>query len=341
LPGGTVDNPKSWQSVDMPKTPPMTVNLLDLVNGVREDLGIAVLGVGTYTQMRLTIGNKPDDSLNIFSQHHPHANYVIDQSDTPNVYELKVPSGSQTGFKVVAGFEINAKDTTELILDFDANRSVIEAGNSGQWLLKPTVKIKYPDDPEEFSIISGNVSKSPPTTDPAVKGALVSAQMFSGGDNNAIKTDDVLTIEASTVTNDSGDYKLFVRPGTYNLVVSVKDRVPESIRVTTFADDLKTVDFDLDAASTGTFTVSVTGLPDAPDPQDRQHATLSFRQAPKNCNLCAADEMIEVYSINVLNGDHPVNLPTGAYTIFASSFELPNQAINMTVPSVPPIIISF
>jgi hypothetical protein len=343
LPGGTADNPKSWQPVDMPRTP-MTVNLLDLVNGVREDLGIAVLGQGTYTQMRLIIGNSPDNSLNIFSQHHPYANYVIDQSNPANVYELKVPSGSQTGFKVVAGFEINANDTTELILDFDANRSVIEAGNSGQWLLKPTVKIKYPDDPEEFSIISGNVSESPSqgtTTGPAIIGALVSAQVFSGV-NPVIKTDDELTIQASTVTDDSGNYKLFVRPGTYNLVVSAKDKVPDDRRVATIADDLKTEDFELVAATTGTVTVTVTGLPIATDPQDQQYATLSFRQAATPCTGCAADEIIEVYSINVLNGVYPLNLPVGTYTIFASSFGLPNQDIDIIVPSSgTPVIITF
>ena len=155
-PGGNENNPNSWYSVDMPASP-MTVNLLDLVNGVREDLGLVDLEAGAYTQMRLIIGQTPErnGAINILSQAHPYANYVIDLND--DYHELKVPSGSQSGYKIVGGFDINANSTTELILDFDANRSVVEAGNSGQWLLKPTVKIAYLDDD---SIIQGRVTGS-------------------------------------------------------------------------------------------------------------------------------------------------------------------------------------
>ena len=61
-------------------------------------------------------------------------NYVILEDDS--VHELKVPSGYQSGVKIVKGFTINENGTTEIILDFDAMSSVVEAGNSGQWLLK-------------------------------------------------------------------------------------------------------------------------------------------------------------------------------------------------------------
>jgi len=124
-PGTNENNQRNWYSVDMPRTP-MTVNLLDLVNGVREDLGLVDLEAGAYTQMRLIIGTAPESgAINILSQAHPYANYVVDLNDV--YHELKVPSGSQSGFKIVGGFEINANSTTELILDFDANRSVVVA----------------------------------------------------------------------------------------------------------------------------------------------------------------------------------------------------------------------
>ena len=57
-PGTNENNQRNWYSVDMPRTP-MTVNLLDLVNGVREDLGLVDLEAGAYTQMRLIIGQAP------------------------------------------------------------------------------------------------------------------------------------------------------------------------------------------------------------------------------------------------------------------------------------------
>ena len=80
------------------------------------------------------------------SQAHPYANYVIIDKDPndaidPVSHELKVPSGDKTGVKIVGGYFISANQTTELILDFDACRSVVQAGNSGQWHLKPTIKL--------------------------------------------------------------------------------------------------------------------------------------------------------------------------------------------------------
>src|SRR4030095_5974329 len=71
--GGDPDG--GWQTV---ATPNQTFDLLQLVNGVRETLGIATLDAGKYTQMRLIIGDTPDDGINILSQSHPFANYVID-----------------------------------------------------------------------------------------------------------------------------------------------------------------------------------------------------------------------------------------------------------------------
>jgi len=79
--GGNESNPNHWQSVEMYDSP-LTVNLLELVNGVREELGIADMPVGNYTQMRLIIGDTPDDP-NL-----PYANFVIDTSIPPDTYEL-------------------------------------------------------------------------------------------------------------------------------------------------------------------------------------------------------------------------------------------------------------
>ncbi|MCK7490916.1 MAG: DUF4382 domain-containing protein [Comamonadaceae bacterium] len=67
------------------------------------------------------IGETADGGVNIRGQAHPFANYVIDDSN--DYHELKIPSGFQTGVKIVQGFEINENRTTELLLDFDASRS--------------------------------------------------------------------------------------------------------------------------------------------------------------------------------------------------------------------------
>ncbi|HSN23363.1 MAG TPA: DUF4382 domain-containing protein, partial [Methylomicrobium sp.] len=102
------DGDANWETV---ATPNATYNLLELVNGVREELGLATLDSGSYTQMRLILGQNPDNVINILSKAHPFPNYVIEKG-TDAVHELKVPSGYQTGIKIVKGFIINENQTT-------------------------------------------------------------------------------------------------------------------------------------------------------------------------------------------------------------------------------------
>ena len=47
----------------------------------------------------MIIGEIADNGTNILGNPHPYANYIIDKSDDD--YELKVPSGYQTGIKIV------------------------------------------------------------------------------------------------------------------------------------------------------------------------------------------------------------------------------------------------
>jgi hypothetical protein len=70
----------------------------------KKHLGVTKLPSGDYMQMRLIIGRAPDSRLNILNEPHPYANYVIDSKD--NRHQLFVPSGEQTGIKIIHGFTI-------------------------------------------------------------------------------------------------------------------------------------------------------------------------------------------------------------------------------------------
>lgn len=296
------DNGDGWETVASPQ---QTFNLLELVNGVREDLGLATLEAGHYTQMRLIIGDTPDDSLNIFSQPHPFANYVIVEDDTDLIHELKVPSGPQTGVKLVNGFDINANQTTELILDFDASKSVVESGSSGNWHLKPTIKVL---ETSTAAIVDGTVTDNSGN----LQGAMVSAQIYNG---TASDEKDWVTVQASTTTDANGEYALFLSPGTYNLVAFAEGYVPACIEKEILADTVQTIPFSLSpAAGTGTIEGRVTINGD-----ETQHATLSFRQVA-TCN--GATTAIEVTTRNIANdADYSVDLPAGTYDVVASTFE--------------------
>jgi hypothetical protein len=98
-----------------------TYDLMKLQNGVFTTIGEGSLPAGTYTQIRLKLG--------------AGSTVVVDGS----TYSLKIPSGMESGLKLVGNFQVPPGGTTDVGLDFDAARSIHETG-SGQWMLKPVVK---------------------------------------------------------------------------------------------------------------------------------------------------------------------------------------------------------
>jgi uncharacterized protein DUF4382/carboxypeptidase family protein len=310
--GGNEKNDASWEVVASPNE---TYDLLDLVNGVREELGISDLPAGHYTQMRLIIGDIPDNGFNFMGEKHPYANYIIDSADT--YHELKVPSGLQTGIKIVNGFDINANETTELILDFDAMRSVVKAGASGQWLLKPTIKVL---DTRDDSIVRGTVTTVADETEVLLKKVLVSAQKYDSG---AADVKDQVLIQASTLTDENGDYTIFVRPDVYNIVAYKDGYEPGCSRITVGPDQEYPLNFTL--LATGTSTVS--GKIEIVDGTDEQYVTLSFRQSAQ----CDGGQQIELKSLNVgNNGSYSVILPVlpagTSYSVVASTYNRNTQS---------------
>jgi hypothetical protein len=316
------DSGGTWQTVAEPN---QTYNLLELVNGVRETLGIASMDAGHYTQMRLIIGETAEaGSLNIFSVPHPFANYVIDLNGV--VHELKVPSGTNTGLKVVNGFEINENQTTELILDFDAMRSVVKAGASGKYLLKPTIKVL---NTTEYAIASGQVTDADMA--PAVvplEGAMVSAQV---ADTSQPDAKDQVVIEAGTLTDMNGDYALFLAPGNYKLVATQAGYLPACIATSLSADEVKTMtDFSL-SQPTGALG-NITGTVTITNAQTDQYATIDFRQMVTCVNDSTA--AISVKTINIADGgDYSVGLPAGTYQVVSSTFGKVTVTDDVTVDS--------
>ena len=298
-------------------TPNKTYNLLALANGVREQLALADLSAGHYTQLRLLIGDVAETGVaNILGEVHPHANYVI---DTENEYrQLKIPSGFQTGVKIVQGFDIDENSTTELILDFSASESVVVAGRSGKYLLKPTIKVLSES---LASIINGTVTKAADLT--AVEGALISAQIYNAA---ALDAKDQIVVRASTVSSETGAYKIFIASGPYNLVAAKAGFAPLPVAITAQSGTVHTQDFSLVAAAdagtvSGTVTIAAAS--------DESFATLSFRQT---IMVGLTEFKVEVMSVNVVNGaPYSVVLPVDLYSVVSSSIGRTTQVLDVTV----------
>lgn len=126
------DDDGGW--VDIPLAMPQRIDLLTLTNGVLAELGQTALPAGTYTQIRLVLAGNGTSA--------PHANAIVLAGDASGTeIPLKTPSAQQSGLKLNTHFEVEADEVLDVVLDFDACKSIVKAGNSGLYLLKPVIAV--------------------------------------------------------------------------------------------------------------------------------------------------------------------------------------------------------
>ena len=77
---------------------------------------------------------------NIESDSDEEKDIIVESSEFYEEYNLEIPSNLQTGLKLIHPFEIIETGTTELTIDFAAEKSIIKTGN-GSYKLKPVVKV--------------------------------------------------------------------------------------------------------------------------------------------------------------------------------------------------------
>jgi hypothetical protein len=189
--GSASDGDAGWSEVTL--NPPRKINLLDLTNGVLTSLGETQLPAGHYTQLRLVLDDNTGQTV---------ANSVVLTGTTTEI-PLSTPSATQSGFKLIHQFDVPAGQRTDLLLDFDACKSVVTRG-SGAYSLMPVVGVI----PFTLNGIKGFVSTSLLTSNVAV-----TAQ--SNG-----------TVIRSTVPNaQTGEFTLArLDPGNYDVVITADNR---------------------------------------------------------------------------------------------------------------------
>lgn len=97
-------------------------NLLDFSNGLDTLIATGDLDAGTISQIRLILG--PENSV------------IVDNVS----YPLSTPSAQQSGLKLQVHQTFEPGVSYMLLLDFDANQSVILKGN-GEYQLKPVIRV--------------------------------------------------------------------------------------------------------------------------------------------------------------------------------------------------------
>ena len=115
-------NNGGWKSLDGVEK--KVYDILKLTNGEEVLLGEIELPEGQLQEVRLILGD--------------NNKLVIDGEEI----DLDTPSASQSGLKIKIHTMLEAGVTYKLVLDFDAAKSIVKAGNSGKFNLKPVIRAK-------------------------------------------------------------------------------------------------------------------------------------------------------------------------------------------------------
>jgi hypothetical protein len=164
------DNAGGWTDITL--NPARKINLLDLndptqPNFALEHLGETPLGAGHYTQLRLVLVPNNNNS------NPPFANSVVLSSQPNTEIPLATPSAVQSGIKLIHQFNVASGQRVDLLLDFDACKSVVKRGITASYLLKPVIKVI----PFELNGIEGFVDTALFTDEVNVNNVVVSAQV--------------------------------------------------------------------------------------------------------------------------------------------------------------------
>lgn len=153
-------------------------NLLDYANGVDTLIASGNLQAGHVSQIRLILG--------------PNNSVVVDSVS----YPLSTPSAMQSGLKIQVHEEFEPGVEYSLLLDFDANESIVDQGN-GSYALKPVIRTID-------AAISGSIRGSITPI-----GVIAAVTATSNG------------VSYSSVTDANGEFLIAGLPaGTYDVTIT-------------------------------------------------------------------------------------------------------------------------
>jgi hypothetical protein len=189
-------------------------NLLELRNGVTTSLASLEVPVGTYDLFRLYVSEGE----------------VIMKDGSS--YDLKVPSGEQTGIKlfVSPAIEVAGALTSDLLLDFDVEKSFVAKGskhNITGFNFKPVIRATN-------ASVVGSLSGS--VTDTLVV-SLGNARVWVSQDS----------VISTTYTDEvTGEYTILgLDPGSYTASATLEDYDTMSVEIEIAAGSQTPVDFEL------------------------------------------------------------------------------------------------
>jgi hypothetical protein len=293
---------------DITLNPPRKINLLDLndptqPNFALESLGETPLPAGHYTQLRLGLVSNTGNQ--------PLANSVV-LSGTNTEIALDTPSGIQTGIKLIHQFAVGPGQRTDLLLDFDACKSIVQTG-SNTYKLQPVIKVI----PTPLNGINGFLDKTLPNV-------IVSAQ----------QTGEI--VRKTVMNTQTGEFFLgHLDPGTYDVVITSDNHatavisgvpVPTSTSITPVSTSAAPIPVvtppTLVASSTHIVSGAVT-LDNPPD--DEATVVVAAKQALSGGPTVTVKSVVASLNSGNPVGDYlyALTLPTGVPSLGPYSTPLP------------------
>ena len=194
------EDDNGWQSFTSEGGYPIQTDLTKLIAGNELLLSDEIIPSGWMEQIRLVLSE--NNSLKLEGQ--------------DDLIPLKTPSAQQSGLKIKLDQQLDPGFSYTFILDWDVQKSIVQAGNSGQYLLKPVIRANA-------EVNSGSVSGTvvadvigDESTDLYPKEGVV-VEFYT--------TEDVYVTE--TLTDAEGKFLVQgLSPGDYRIQIETLDYVP-------------------------------------------------------------------------------------------------------------------
>lgn len=184
---------EGWTSFNPEKGYPIQVDLTKLISGNDLLLADEIIPAGMIQQIRLVLSE----------------NNTLLLKNTTKTIDLDTPSAQQSGLKLKLDKELEAGFSYTFILDWDVQKSVVKAGNSDKYILKPVIRVNT-------KVNSGSIK------------GIVNGEIISGDTNVIEPLEGVLvavyTSENEYITETATDNKgtFLIQglvPGTYKLII--------------------------------------------------------------------------------------------------------------------------
>jgi hypothetical protein len=308
------DNDSGWTNITL--ATPQKVDLLSLTNGTMATLGQATLPAGQYQQVRLVLAQNQGNTA---------ANSVV-VSGTTNEQTLATPSATQSGLKIIRPFDVVANSTVDLVLDFNACKSVVQHGN-GSYALKP--------------VITATPTTVAGTIDGYVAAAEAGATVYAEQNGKVVSgtvADSTGHFVFSTLAQSStnGNYDIvIVQPNeTTGIITSVPVVVGATTHVSTAGQPIT-----LPVSAMNTVSGAVTASADASLRALQVTPTGTYEIASANANLDTGNYTtslpIAAPLVGAYNGTLPVGLnlaaAAGQYTIEADAASGATQSTAVSI----------